>query len=139
MIGPANISSTLADLITTTGSSDAGTFRHAAGAGSRLRGHDGYAGAAAARRGTRWGKPVSNNLGRRYDGGRAAVSNSGGIVRAAGPDMAGQCGGRAAETRRHADLSDPSRLAAEFRRASRGHFCDGACDGAILQHVDPNQ
>jgi transposase, IS5 family len=35
---------------------------------------------------------LSNNLGRTYDGGRAAVSNSGGIVRAAGPDMAGQCG-----------------------------------------------
>ena len=49
------------------------------------------AGAAAARRGTRWGKPVSNNLERTSDGGRAAVSNSGGIVRPAGPDMAGRC------------------------------------------------
>src|SRR5262249_30665795 len=66
---------------------------------------------------TRWSKPVSNSLGRTYEAGRVAVSTSDGRVRTAAPDRAGQCGGRAAETRRHADLSDPSRL---VRGALRG-------------------
>ena len=44
-----------------------------------------------------------------------------------------------AEARRHADLSDPGRRAADLRRPSRGDLRDGARDGAVLQRADPDQ
>ncbi len=43
------------------------------------------------------------------------------------------------EARRDPDLHDPGRRAAELRRSPRGHLCDLAGDGALLQRADPDQ
>ena len=44
-----------------------------------------------------------------------------------------------AEARRHPDLHDPGRRAAELRRPPREHLRDGARGGAVLQRADPGQ
>ena len=48
-------------------------------------------------------------------------------------------GRRDAEARRHPDLHDPGRRAAELRRATRGNLRDDPCGGAVLQRADPRQ
>ena len=63
----------------------------------------------------------------------------------AGRPGRGACGGAGrdagsggdAQARRHADLHDPGRRAAELRRPPRDHLRHGPCRSAVLQRADP--